>query len=131
MAGEVPVLVSVCVGISLCWYRPVSVSACVGIGLCWYRPLLVSPCAGIAHPRFARANSTTVVGNGSFRAWLMKMVSACAREGKAHPTMQETKHSGAVSQHHKIPNATHQQIRGLSNISRPQLRVRQRHLCNY
>ena len=54
-----------------------------------------------------------------------------AREGKAHPMMQETKHSGAVSQHHKIPNATHQQIRGLSNINRPQLRVRERHLCNY
>ena len=54
-----------------------------------------------------------------------------AREGKAHPTMQETKHSSAVSQHHKIPNATHQQIRGLSNINRSQLRVRERHLCNH
>ena len=44
---------------------------------------------------------------------------------------KKTKHSGPVSQHHKIPNATHQQIRGLSNINRPQLRVRERHLCNY
>ena len=28
--------------------------------------------------------------------------------------MQETKHSGAVSQHHKIPNATHQQFEALA-----------------
>ena len=54
-----------------------------------------------------------------------------ARDGKVHPTMQETKHSGAVDQHHKIPNATHQQIRGLTNINRNQIRVRKRHLCNY
>ena len=58
-------------------------------------------------------------------------INTQAREGKAHPTMQETKHSGAVSQHHKTPNATHQQIQGLSNINRPQLQVRECHLCNY